>query len=285
MRWILLLLFFVVQIAPACVVMDDEKQTITLTHPAQRIISLAPDLTELLFAAGAGQSIVGVMRGSDYPPLAKKIPIVASFDQIDVEHIAMLHPDLIVVWAESHIPEQLKKLGVPIYFSHQHRLQDIPRTLQRFGCLAGTQPIAATAVEKFLQHYQQLQKTYARQKTVNVFYQVWPQPLITITEKSWINEVISLCGGKNIFAELRGVAPEINIEAVIKANPDVIISNESRDAWKAKWREWPELTAVKQNDLFSLDPDLIERAGPRVLNGAEKMCKMIAVVRTRNHDL
>jgi iron complex transport system substrate-binding protein len=283
-RWIVwvVLLLGIFQSTQACTVVDDEKQTLHLVHPAQRIISLAPDLTELLFAAGAGTHIVGVMRGSDYPaPQVKQIPIVASYNQIDVEHIVLLHPDLIVAWAESRLPEQLKKLGIPIYLSHQHKLTDIPRTLQRLGCLAGTSQVANKAAMDFMQQYHRLQKKYAGQKSVSVFYEVWPQPLMTITGASWINDVITLCGGRNIFANLRGVSPEINMEAVIHENPDVIIINESGSDWQKQWREWPELLAVKQKQLYFIDPNLIERAVQRILNGAEKMCNIIAAVRSQ----
>lgn len=265
--------------ANACEVLDDAGHTIKLLHPAKRIISLAPDLTELLFAAGAKDNIVGVVKGSDYPEGAKKIPVIANFNHVDVERVMALHPDLIVVWAESRMPDQLKSISVPLYVSHQRYITDIPRTIQRLGCLAGTEKKASVAARYFMQQYQWLQQKYSRQKTISVFYQVWPQPLVTVTRASWINEIITLCGGKNIFANLSGVTPEVSVEAVLNANPDVIIGSETRLDWRKQWRKWPSLSAVKNNRLFVIDPDLIERAGPRILNGANKMCRMIDTVR------
>ncbi len=278
-----LLLSSVFHLANACVVYDDAGVRIALSHPAKRIISLAPDLTELLFAAGAGKQIVGVIKGSDYPTEANTIPIVASFNQLDLERIATLHPDLIVVWADSHLVEQLKKLDSPVYVSQQRKLTDIPHTLQRLGCLAGTSRVANSAAKQFFLHYHQLQKKYSTQKKLPVFYQVWPQPLMTITKASWINEVITLCGGKNIFADLIGVAPEVSVEAVIRQNPAVIIGSKSQYTWQRQWDKWPELFAVKKKAVYAIDADLIARAGPRVLEGAEEMCYCIAQSRNTEH--
>jgi iron complex transport system substrate-binding protein len=273
-RFFLLILILPIWVY-ACEVTDDCGHQIKLAAPAHHIISLAPDLTEMLFAAGAGNSIVGVIDRSDYPPRAKKIPRVASYNTVDVEKVAALQPDLIVVWAEGNLAEPLKKLGVPIYYSYPQKLTDLPRTLKNLGCLAGTENIANTAADNFIKHYSKLKKKYERKRKVLVFYQVWPQPLITISKNSWINDVINLCGGKNIFANLKGAAPEINLEAVLVANPEIIIGTEGKQDWKSTWGKWPGLSAVKNKKLIAIDPDLIERASLRLLEGAEKMCSAI----------
>ncbi len=263
----------------SCKVVDDVGNKIHLTHPAQRIISLAPDLTELLFEAGAGKHIVGVMRGSDFPHAAKTIPIVANFNSIDIEKILSLHPDLIVVWAEGNRTQSLKKYGIPIYYSHHRQLKDIPYTLQRFGCLAGSEKTARQAAEIFSHRYKLLRSKYADKKPVSVFYQVWLQPLITVTKQSWINDVLSLCGGKNIFANLKGVAPEVNIEAVLMANPEVIIGSKTKQDWRKFWKNWPQMQAVQNHHLFNIDPNLIERSSARVLQGADEICQVLNSVR------
>lgn len=267
----------------ACEVTDDAGNKIKLTKTAHRIISLAPDLTEILFAAGAGNHIVGVMRGSDYPVAAKKIPIIASYNSVDTERMLTLQPDLIVVWAEGNLSHALKKFNIPIYYSHQKKLTDIPSTLRRLGCLAGTQKTADQAATKYTQDYQVLQKNYANKKIINVFYQVWQQPLITVTKESWINEVIALCGGKNIFANLKGTSPQVNLEEVIIANPDVIVGTKSKLDWQHFWSQWQQVRAVKHHHVFALDPNLIERASPRLLEGAMEMCKSLDSARQRSH--
>lgn len=265
----------------ACEVIDDTGQKVNLAHTAKRIVSLAPDMTEDLFVVGAGEHIVGVVRGSDYPLQAKKIPIIASYNNVDIEALLMLHPDLIVAWAEANFVPQLKKLGIPVYLSRQRKLMDVSATLQRLGCLIGAEKTAEIAAQHYLHRYAELQKKYTDKKVLTVFYQTWPNPLITITKNSWINEVISLCGGKNVFAELKGVAPEVNFEAVITANPEVIIGTNSHNNWKKYWQPWRMIRAVRDQYLFSVNPDLIERAGPRLLDGAEEMCKLMDYAREK----
>jgi len=269
----------------ACDVIDDMGHTIHLDHPAYRIISLAPDLTELLFAAGAGAQIVGVVSGSDFPLSAKKIPVVANYNSLDEERIFRLHPDLIVTWAAANLSTQLQRLGFLVYVSQQRDVMDIPKTLTRLGCLAGTDGVAKKAANNFSQRYHALQHQYAKQKVVSVFYQIWSHPLMTVSKESWINQMITLCGGKNIFADTFGVAPQINREAVILNNPQVILSSENNQSWKKSWTAWPQLTAVSKGNMFSINPDLIERAGPRLLDGAETVCQFLQKVRSSNNPI
>jgi iron complex transport system substrate-binding protein len=278
---VLLLFLFFTKPLLACEIVDDAGDKIKLAHPAQRLISLAPDLTEILFTIGAGPKIVGIVSGSDYPLDAQTIPIVATYNSIDTETILTLHPDLIVVWAETRYLAQLKKLGIPIYLSHQHTLTDVASTMKKLGCLAGTEKTANPSAEKYLKRYQALQARYAGQKKLTVFYQVWPRPLMTITKNSWINEVISLCGGMNVFEKLHGTAPEINVEAVIAANPDIIVGTYSAKEGLHQWQAWPELKAIKHKNIDFIHADLIERAGPRILDGAEEMCRIISIARKR----
>jgi iron complex transport system substrate-binding protein len=268
-------LFFTTTVFAAEVI-DDANHRITLSHPAKRIISLAPDLTELLFAAGAGASVVGVVDGSDFPAAAKKIPIIARYNSLNSEAILTLQPDLIVAWAggssQSRL-DQLVKMGVPVFFSQQRRVSDIPRTLHKFGLLAGTEKIADVAAEKFSARYELLQQRYAHKKTLTVFYEIWQHPLITISKASWISQMISSCGGKNIFSDTKGVAPEVSLEAVIVANPDVIVSTAANKEWENFWSHWTSLKAIKNNRLFTINSDLLDRAGPRLLDGMEMLCR------------
>jgi iron complex transport system substrate-binding protein len=280
--YVLFIFLFLTSHVWACEVIDDAGNQIHLTSPAKRIISLAPDLTELLFAAGAAQSIIGVMQGSDYPPAAKKIPIIASYNRFNSEAILASHPDLIVAWVggtNAAQLQQLKQLNIPVFLSHQRDLTDIPITLRKLGCLAGTEKIANLAATHFEQHYQALQHQYAHQKTISVFYEMWPHPLITVNKDSWINQIIELCGGKNIFASAHGIAPQVNFEAVLAANPDVIISTATSADWKEIWQTWRTLPAVKNQFIYSVNSDWLERAGPRLLNGAEAVCRDIAIGR------
>lgn len=250
-----LLALLAVQLTFACEVIDDAGQTIRLDRPALRIVSLAPDITETLFAAGAGQHIVGVMQGSDYPAAAKKILIIGSSNRIDSEAILRLQPDLLVTWNAVKIPAVLKNRGIPIYTSHIKKITDVPRMLRNMGCLAGTEAIADSAADQFMQRYMILKHRYAHATKISVFYEVWSRPLLTITKESWIDDVIVLCGGVNPFANLKGQAPEIDREALMRAHPDVII------------------------EPGTLDADFIERAGPRLIDGAEMLCQRLDKIR------
>jgi iron complex transport system substrate-binding protein len=266
----------------ACDVVDDAGNHIHFSQSAKRIISLAPDLTELLFAAGAGGAIVGVMQGSDYPRAAKKIPVVASYNTLNSEVILTLHPDLVAAWAGGSSAaqlQQLKALGIPIFLSHQRDLKDIPETLRKLGCLAGTTKTANQAAAIFLQRYQNLQQRYSQKKILAVFYEMWPHPLITVNKDSWISQIIVLCGGKNIFANAHGVAPQVSMEAVLALNPEVILSTATAADWRKIWQAWPQLSAVKKQFIYSIPPDWLERAGPRVLDGADAVCRDIDAAR------
>lgn len=266
--------------AYAITVIDDAGQSIVLSRPAKRIISLAPDLTEIIFAAGAGEKIVGIVQGSTYPPAVKTKPIVASYNSVDLEHVLQLQPDLIVAWSEGTLTQRLKKLGIPIYLSHQKKVIDIVETIKRFGQLAGTEKTANQAAAIFLKKYRQLKHHYSQQKKVTVFYQVWSQPLVTIAKNSWIQDVIELCGGENIFSHFTIAAPVVNVESVVVANPQVIFATTGQANWQKQWQVFSNMIAVKNKHLFSIEADKMERAGPRLLDGAEEICERIANART-----
>lgn len=270
----------------ACDVIDDVNQNIHLAHPAQRIISLAPDITEILFAIGAGQHVVGVMAGSDFPPLAKTLTQVGSYSGLDLESIIALHPDLIVVWSNTFSRQlnELKKLGIPIYTTQPQRLEDIPRTMKNLGCLANVTTGATQSAEKFSQGLAHLRARFRTAKPITVFYQIGDYALITINRSSWINQVIHLCGGRNVFANAYFISPEVSWEAVIAANPQVVMDSSSNDHWKQNWLQWQEVTAVKKQALFTLNPDWIERAGPRLLDGARQLCEALQLARTQVFD-
>lgn len=281
MRYLLFTLFFLYNASYACEVIDDTGQHIKLNHPAKRIISLAPDLTEDLFAIGAGEKLIGVIRGSDYPAQAKNVPIIATYDYLDMETLLILQPDLVVAWTDTRFAQQLKKSHIPVYWSHPKRLLDVPLTLRRLGCLVDAEKKAESIVAEFMQQYQTLQTKYAEKPPITVFFQVWPNPLITITKNSWIHEAISLCGGKNIFSDLKGTAPEVSLEAVLLANPDVIIGTDNNPKWQVHWQKWNKMHAVKNQHLFSVAADRIERASPRLLEGTEDLCNAIDIARHR----
>lgn len=264
---------------------DDAGNTVTLVQPAKRIISLAPHVTELLFAAGAGQHIVGAVSYSDYPDAAKKLPRVGAYNAFDLEAIVALKPDLVVAW-ESANPaaalEKLQALSIPVFYSEPRRLEDVASSLERFGKLAATEHVAKTASAMFRKQLAGLRAKYSTKKPVSVFYQVWHQPLMTINGEHIISQVIELCGGRNVFSDLPTLAPKISLEAALQKDPEVIVAGNSalnHPGWKDDWKRWSDLRAVKNGHLFYVNPDIIQRHTPRILQGAEVLCKQIEMVR------
>lgn len=266
---------------------DDHDQLIKLPHPAQRIISLAPHLTEDLFAIGAGARIVGTVSYSDYPAQARTIPLVGSYQGLDLERIRVLRPDLIVAWSSGNSPQQmqqLESLGIRVFFDDSRSLVQVPTVLERLGVMTGLQAQADQAAGKFRQKLLQLQKNYAHRRPVRVFYQVWEHPLMTINGEQIISDAMRICGAVNVFSRLPALVPIVNDEAVIAANPDMIItsSEPSHDHDElARWKQWPNMTAVRHRQLIVLPPDLLNRLGPRLVDGTERLC--LAVNQARQY--
>jgi iron complex transport system substrate-binding protein len=257
-----------------CTVIDDAGNTIELAQPAHRIISLAPDITETLFAIGASHGVVGVVSGSDYPADAKRLLRVGSYRGIDVEKILTLKPDLIITWGSNFTPalSLFKRRHIPVYISNPRLLEDVPRTIRRLGCLTATQPKAEAVADEFTAMVTALRRRFQTQQPVSVFFQVGNHPLMTINGHSWISQVIELCGGRNLFRDAKLPAPVISLESVVMANPAVIVSDSQSEQWAQQWRQFPQLAAVRSDKLIQIHPDLIDRAGPRLASGAAQIC-------------
>lgn len=259
-------------------VKDDHDHMITLIKPATRIISLAPDITEILFAIGAGNSIVGVVDASDFPDKAKQITRVGSYSGLDLEKIVALKPDLIITWGTSfnHQLARLSVFNIPIYNTEPRVLEDVAKTMRHLGSLTGYQKWAELSANDYLESLTRARKRMAAQKKVTVFYQLGSYSLLTINRHSWINQAIDLCGGVNIFAETESITPEVTWESVVLANPEVIITDGTDANWKKHWQKWNNIQAVKRNHLFGVNPDWIDRAGPRLILGVKQICEAIA---------
>lgn len=270
---------------------DDAGQTVTLAQPARRVVSLAPHVTEMLFAAGAGDRIVGTVSYSDYPPQAREIARVGDNKALDLERIAALKPDLIVVWRHGNAQKQadrLRALGIPLFYSEPRRLAAIPDNIEKLGTLLGTEATARRAADGFRQQVETLRKTYAARPPVTVFYQVWQQPLMTLNGQHLVSDMLVLCGGRNLFAAETPLVPTVSVEAVIAGNPEAMVtagmgatrSDQPLPDFEM-WRRWKQVTAVARNNLFVIDGDLLNRAGPRVVQGAAQLCKDLDTARSR----
>ncbi|PCJ26915.1 MAG: cobalamin-binding protein [SAR86 cluster bacterium] len=267
-------------------VIDDEGSLVRLSAPAERIISLAPSLTELIFAAGAGDKLVGVVEYSDYPAAAKELPLVGRHDLLDMERILQLNPDLVVAWQTGNpraSVNRLKELGLTVYIAEPKSLDSIPGHLERLSTLAGTKETGAEAANFFRDSLQKLNLTYSNKAPVSTFYQVWDKPLISAGGNELINDIIELCGGVNIFSEISLMSPKVSQEAVLARNPEAIIASGmdiERPEWLDNWKRWSSITAVARNNLFFIPPDLLQRHTPRALLGAKMMCEQIDQARS-----
>ncbi|MGO4303031.1 cobalamin-binding protein [Cupriavidus sp. RAF12] len=280
------------QLAHAAVsAVDDSGQTVTLAQPARRIVSLAPHVTELIYAAGGGDRIVGTVSYSDFPPEARDLPRVGDNKALDLERIAALKPDLIVVWRHGNAQKQtdrLRALGMPLFFSEPRKLESIPENLEKLGTLMGTEAVATRAATDFRQQVETLRKTYASRAPVTVFYQVWQQPLMTLNGQHLVSDLLALCGGRNLFANETPLVPTVSVEAVIAGNPEAMLTAgigatrpDKPLADFSMWEKWKQVTAVARNNLFIIDGDLVNRAGPRVVKGAAEICKDLEIARSR----
>ena len=263
---------------------DDTGQTISLEHPAQRIISLSPGITELVFAAGGGNKLIGAVSYSDYPQQAKKIPRIGSYDALDIEQILALQPDLVIAWQSGnpqHQIRQLKSLGLKVYITEPENFSSIPETLRKFGQLMGSDKQAETSARQFEQKFNELKKQYQSNRSrpkVRTFIQIWNNPLMSVNGQHLISKVIEFCGGSNIFAQARTLTSTPSIEAILAKDPQLIIATGMADSsrqWLKRWQQWPFLSAVKNKRLYAANPDHLVRHTPRILSGIEEVCELI----------
>jgi iron complex transport system substrate-binding protein len=279
-----------VQAAPVTV-QDDLGNSITLPAPARRIVSLAPHTTELLFAIGAGSELVGVSQFSDYPEAAKRLPQLGGAAGFDLERIAAQKPDLVLVWHSGISPAQieaLKRLGSPVFESEPHDFATVASSLERLGRLAGKATEGTQAAAAFRARRQALAERYAHAVPVTVFYQIWSEPLMTLNDSHLASAAIAVCGGKNVFGKLGPIVPTVNVEAVLQADPEAILTGSDGGngdgngvAALALWKKFSQMTAVRRDNLFALDSAILTRGSPRILDGAEAICGKLDIARQR----
>ncbi len=269
------------------VIRDDTGATLRLPAAARRIVSLAPHITENLYAAGAGEYLVGAVDYSDFPEAAKRIPRVGGYSRPDLEAIVALKPDLVLTWQSGNadsVVAKLKALGLSVYQAQPDRLEDIPAGIENLGRLAGTEAPAAKAAAAFRQRLSALRRQYAGKPAVPLFYQAWHQPLLTVGGSQIISDVIRLCGGANIFAGLAAKAPSVSVEAVLAADPEAIVASgmgHDTPIGLDDWRKWKRMKAVARGNLFPISADLMQRPTPRLLDGAEALCRHLETARGR----
>lgn len=273
---------------------DDRGTPFRLAAPATRIISIAPHLTEIAFAAGVGARLIAVSEYSDYPPEARHLPRVGDGARVDIERILTLKPDLVLAWKSGNQAgdiARLERLGIPVWVSEASRLADIARLLRGVAVLGGDAAAgeqAAGAFERALRDLQQRHVTLpAKQAPLRVFYEVWHQPLLTVNGAHMISDAITLCGGENVFARVPVLTPAVSIESVLAARPQIVLGGGSANGeadFVSRWRRMP-LAALRAIPAQYIAPDSIQRQSPRIIDGIRAICAHLDTARARQESL
>jgi iron complex transport system substrate-binding protein len=263
---------------------DDRGAIVELRERPARIIALSPHLVEIVFAAGAGAQLAAVVRYSDYPQAATRLPQVGDASRVDLERVIALKPDLILGWHSGNPAgdlQRLERLGFPLFVTEPRRLPDIARLLRTVGALAGTEAAADAAASAFERDLESLRTRYSTREPVRVFYEIWHRPLLTVNGSHLISDVVVLCGGRNVFADAPVLTPSVSVEAVLAARPQVVLGGSSAtrpEELASEWRRAP-VAALRDLPVRYVAPDLIQRQTPRIAQGARAVCGYLEEVR------
>ena len=261
---------------------DDTGQRVNLPHAPRRIISLAPGATEMLFAAGLGARMVATVEYSDEPPAAKLVPRIGDVTAVDIERLVAMHPDLVLVWPGGGNPAQIERivqLGIPVYRQQVNRLADLPASLRRLGALASDKSIADRAAHDLEESLARLGREYGGGRHPTVLLEVWNRPIYTVGGTHLMSDGLTLCGVRNVFADLKELGPVVSTEAVIARNPDIIVAAAPPGegaSWLNEWKRLGSLNAVRHGRLISFEDQRLSRLGPSVVSATEGLCKALA---------
>ncbi len=254
----------------------DARQQAASSGSYERVVTLAPNLTELVYAVGAGDTLVGVSAWSDYPAAARDLPVIGDAFTLDQERLALLQPDLMLAWESgtpAHTIDELTERGFNVAVIRTRGLADIAAAMRRIGALTGRPQQADAAANAFLEQLEALRAEHADAEPIVVFYQVSARPLYTINSEHYVSELIDICGGNNVFSDLDTLAPAIAVEAVIDRNPEVLLATtDEGEKALAQWQRWPKIAAVLYGNQFLLPADEMARATPRLVAAGGAVC-------------
>jgi iron complex transport system substrate-binding protein len=256
--------------------MDDFGVELRVDRPAQRVVSLSPHLTELMFSIGAGDRLAGVVHGSDFPAEAAGLPEIGDASGLDFERIVDARPDLVLAWGGGNRSvdiARLRTLGFRVLVLDPKRLEDIPRHVRLLGEMTGLSEWAQAVAQGFERRVDALRNRYAGRSIVRALFEVWHRPLFTVNGNHIISKVLDVCGVQNVFADLPQLAGEISMEQALVQDPDaIVIGSEAQDAGVENWAAYSYLKAVRTGMVFTLPANLITRPTPRIIDAAETMC-------------
>ena len=269
--------------ATTCV-QDDLNQPVCVKQ-AQRVLVLAPHLTEIVDFVGGLDRVIAVDGSSNFPAAVQQLPKMPNPWMLGAESILARKPDLALVWQSgisADVVAQLRKAGVPVFVSEPRTIAQVASTMRRLALLLGTNESSNAKVDDWLTRFETLRTRFKDRAVVPVFYQVWRQPLMTLGGQHVVSEVIGLCGGRNVFSDLTNLAAQVSVEGVLKRNPAVLMSSgtvEDHRALLKQWAPWPGLNAVQRGHVYTIPNDLLVRNGPRLIDAAERVCDHIEQAR------
>lgn len=272
----------------ACNEVADTPAPSAAAPPAARLVTLSPHLAELVFAVGAGDLLIGVTAYTDFPEAARDLPVIGDAFNLDLERLLLLEPDLLLAWDQGtpeHVVDQLRERGFRVDTVTTTSLGEIGDAMRLIGRLTGRETTAMRAASDFETAIATLAESRAGQSPITVFYQVDARPLYTVNGTHYVSEILSLCGGVNVFVDIGGLAPLVSVEAVLEKNPEAIFA--SSDAGKGafdQWQRWPELAANRYGNHFLITASEIARATPRLLAAAEQVCEALATARSNRES-
>jgi len=261
---------------------DDRGVTISLEQPAQRIVSLAPHLAEIAFAAGAGAKVLGVSSFSRHPAEAQRLPVVASHGRVDIERLVALRPDVVLAWRSGNSPLQiarLERLGLRVFVTEVRSLADIPRLVRVVGTLAGSAGVAEGRARQFGKEIEDLRRRYAGLRRVAVFLEIWHRPMLTVNGAHLISDALRLCGGRNVFAAAKTLTPVVSREQVLDARPEAIVTGGFGSEAPHAWRGLEPVPAVRNRRIYAIDPGLLHGQGLHLLEGVRVLCERLELAR------
>jgi iron complex transport system substrate-binding protein len=273
--------------ASAIDVVDDTGAHLALAQPAQRIVSLAPGATEMLFAAGAGSRLIATVAYSDQPAAARLVPRIGDSSAIDMERLLVLKPDVIVYWPGGNNPAQIaqiRRLGFALYGQQVNRLGDLGISLRRLGQLTGTTAAAEQRAGEIDAQLSQLQERYSKRTPLTALLETWNQPLYTVGALHLMSDALRVCGATNVFGDLSQLSSAVQVEAVLSRDPQLIIVAAPPGVgaqWLQAWRQFPALQAVRSGKLLDFKDQALSRLGPSVVAATAGLCAQIDAARDR----
>jgi len=261
---------------------DDRGVAISLAQPVRRIVTLAPHLAEITFAAGAGAKLAGVSSFSRHPAEAERLPVVASHGRVDVERLIALRPDLVLAWQSGNSPlqiDRLERIGIRVFVTEARSLADIPRIVRLVGALGGSGAVAEARAGKFEEEIAILRSLHAGDRRVAVFLEIWHRPMLTVNGAHLIGDALGLCGGRNVFAAAKTLTPLVSREQILDARPEAIVTSGFGSEGLPAWKGFELVPAVRNRRIYAIDPDWLHAQGPHVLEGVRALCGRLELAR------